>query len=297
VPQKYETTKKLDMPDSQDGRILRMWYLRLYESLQMLIPGFIGFIKHHPIENLLTKSALIYFVVYFLHVLLVFTYNDLCDWQKDQENPRKRRKLKNMNKQTLQKITCGLLILFLVFLTPLPLAIVIPFFTLSLLGVLYSRLQNRMMGWISYGALIHFLAGAYHYLSSLYLYPSALMWADICGMLAFGFIYLSGGLLNEVIDMEYDQQFGLTTWAMILEKRLAFVLIIIFQILALIFLNLFAHMPLFLLIAGIWGLWHVQNIIHTLRGPLHQESLMRFRKGSRFYFGPLHGVLIILLLY
>jgi len=268
-----------------------MFYLRLYECLQLMMFGAVGLISHYPLSFLIRIETFLYFLVFFTHLLFIYSFNDLCDLDIDLLNPRKRQ-VAAKNPKILRILVWMFLIVSTTLSLYLSATLFLIFLVLNLIGVIYSKLNNRILAGIPFGQLFHFIPGfLYFYLGIIY-YRGEIYPPELIAACSFGCVYAAGGLLNEVIDLEYDRDYGLKTTAIMLGAKPAYIIVVYMQALAILGLNLFLPNIFLLFVSAVGGLFHYRLIKDVKYSFDQQDAMIRFRRQSRIYFGVI--ILIII---
>lgn len=271
-------------------------YIRWHECAQMTVPGIVGILSYYSIQQLFTSISLIYLFGLFFHLLFVYTFNDWCDFYKDQMNPRKSavgHRRRNILLLLAALFLCGSI--FLLSLTPLNLFLSL--MCLTVLWLVYSFIRNRIIMFIPYGELLHFISGVCYFLSGIYLYVGQFKWVDLLGAMYFGMIYLAGGLLNELIDKKFDKEFGMNTLAISVGVKRTFGWFCWSQICAVFFLNFYCNNLWVLLISIIGSLAYFKKVLYLKKLIDDQSHFLFVRLMSRISFSSLTLVLIIHLLF
>ena len=186
-------------------RVKALEHLRLYESGQVLVPGAVGVLSQPGLPAL--HLLLLYSVAYASHVLSVYSFNDLCDYDTDSLNPRKSvagpRRLPRLRNQTLV-----LTAVFLASVLFLPSRVRILLLGSQVVCMAYShptiRLKRRLLG----SELAHFTAG-FSYFAAGVLVAGGDLRRHWPGGVVFGLLYLSGGTFNEIMDWDADRKASL----------------------------------------------------------------------------------------
>lgn len=258
-------------------------HLRLYESAQILFPGFVGILSQRTLPAPLV--LLLYGLAYATHVLSVYSFNDLCDYETDSDNPRKKG-ARQKSAGWLRRQTALLTLVFFAAVAFMPPAVRLLFVASQAICMAYShprvRLKRRLLG----SELAHFVAGASYFWSGV-LVAGGNARAHTLGAVLFGLLYLSGGTFNEVMDRDADAKAHQRHLVVRIGERRALALVFFVHYTAFVLLGLYARpvlTPWMAVAAGVayTGLatrvWHARD---------DAAALLRFRTLYRLLFAAL----------
>jgi len=262
-------------------------HLRLYESVQILVPGLVGILGQRARPGF--TVLLLYGITYASHVLSVYSFNDLCDDESDAANPRKaRRRAKSV--VWLRRQTAVLTAVFLATVGFMPPAVRLLFVFNQATCMAYSdprvRLKRRLLG----SEFAHFVAGSSYFTTGV-LVAGGDPLAHALGAVLFGLLYLSGGTFNEVMDCDADRQADMRHLVVRAGRRRSLALVVLVHYTAFALLAAYAPMPWMLAsIACAVGLYTalVRSVARAVDDP---AALLRFRSGYRLVFAALLAAL------
>ncbi len=262
-------------------------HLRLYESGQVLAPGFFGIVRQGSVPDL--SLLLLYAVAYASHVLSIYSYNDLSDYHSDADNPRKAD---HQTKSTrwLQIQTLLLLVVFAATAPLLPLCVASLFVGNQILCMAYSHPRIRLKGRILGSEFAHFVAGMSYFISGVLL-TGGDAYDHLLGGIVFGLLYLSGGTFNEVMDCEADRNASLRHLVVVIGKRSALWLVIGTHYACFVLLALYEPTVVVIGSCAAAAMFYTTTLSSALT--LKAELLLQFRGRYRILFA---GLLLILVL-
>lgn len=252
--------------------------LRVLECVRMLAPGICGYLITF---NEISSRHVIFFAAYFFHLLFVYTHNDFADFCFDSQNPRKALEDRG-SQESLCKLTITFFSISLVLFTSQPLSVCLLFLALSIICFIYSQFRVRIFGWFPYGQFAHFLCGAGYFFSGTIIGDA--VWEPRFTLAAFffGFIYFSGGLMNELTDFRADRLAGLSTAPMVFGLRRSYGFLIVSQMAALTCLTLFYLPEVASLLSLVALFFYFKRCFLTQ--PSEEKSLSEFRCWYRRFF-------------
>jgi 4-hydroxybenzoate polyprenyltransferase len=262
-------------------RLLR--HLRLYESAQILVPGLFGILLQRTLPAV--GLFLVYVVAYGSHVLSVYSFNDLCDYESDALNPRKTETGVRSRRWLLIQ-TAVLTAVFLASVVFLPAAVRLLLLGSQVVCLAYShprvRLKRRPLG----SELAHFTVG-FSYFASGVLVAGGDLRRQWLGAVAFGLLYLSGGTFNEIMDYEADRRAELRHLVVLAGRRRA--LGLVFAVHYAAFALLALAWPSTLAVASCTAAALLYTVtIRNLRSNVDEPGLLlRFRRRYRLLFAAL----------
>ncbi len=255
-------------------------HLRLYESGQILVPGFFGILSQGALPDFF--SLVLYFIAYGTHLLSIYSYNDFCDLDADALNPRKALD-SDKSPRWLRNQTLALTGIFLASASLLPRAVGSLLLANQVLCMAYSaprpRLKQRLLG----SEFAHFFAG-FTYFTTGVLMAGGSPRSHWIGALLFGALYLSGGTFNEILDREADRAAGMRHLAVRIGGPRALRLVVAVHGLA--FAMILAYRPSPPMTAATLAAAVVYGAAasRALRTPLAPEGLLSFRRRYRLVF-------------
>jgi 4-hydroxybenzoate polyprenyltransferase len=262
-------------------------HLRLYESVQILVPGLLGILGQHALPEL--PVLLVYGITYASHVLSVYSFNDLCDYESDAANPRKaRRRAKSV--VWLRRQTVVLTAVFLATVGFMPVGVRLLFAVNQAICMAYShprlRLKRRLLG----SEFAHFAAGSSYFTTGVLVAggdprPHAL------GAVLFGLLYLSGGTFNEVMDCDADRQAALRHLVVRAGRRRSLALVVLVHYVGFGLLAAYAGMPWMLAAIALAAVIYTALVRSVARAVDDPAALLRFRSGYRLVFAALLAAL------
>jgi 4-hydroxybenzoate polyprenyltransferase len=262
-------------------------HLRLYECIQILIPGLVGILSQRSLPAL--GLLVLYGMTYASHVLSVYSFNDLCDYESDSDNPRKTgARAKSVT--WLRNQTVGLTAVFFATVGFMPSGVRLLFVLSQAICMAYShprvRLKRRLLG----SELAHFVAGSSYFWSGT-LVAGGEARAHALGAVLFGLLYLSGGTFNEVMDRDADAKAHLRHLVVRIGKRRSLALVVLVHYAAFVLLGLYGRSPL------LWALTAAAVAVYSVlawrvtRAADDPAALLRFRSGYRLIFAGLLATL------
>jgi 4-hydroxybenzoate polyprenyltransferase len=259
--------------------------LRWYEALQGLAPAACGLLDGGGAAALRSESTAYFLLACLLHLLAIFAYNDVCDWQADQLNPRKDF-ARHAGRLAMRNTFLALLGGAFIASAFLPGRLIALLAGLQLLGLAYSTPGIRLKTAAPLAQAANFLVGAGLYVGGLLEAGGPVVsFAHAMGALYFGIIVTSGGLHSELMDFDADSRSGARTLSVRLGRQAAIRVTLLLQTLgivcALFWRPTFAMG--FLSLAALAG--HLRLRMRLLADPHGRDSLLRFQKGYRRLFG------------
>jgi len=176
-------------------------HLRIYESTQILAPGLFGILTQGSVPS--AGLAVAYATTYWCHVLSVYSYNDLCDWESDAANPRKAADAQR-SRRWIRNQTALLTAIFLAGAWLLPWRVLALLAVAQIVCMAYSDPRIRLKGLPLGGESAHFAAGYCYFLSGVLLAGGEAIPNQMGGLL-FGLLYVTGGTFNEIMDRDPDR--------------------------------------------------------------------------------------------
>lgn len=258
-------------------------HLRLYESAQILFPGFVGILSQRTLPAL--GVLVLYGVAYATHVLSVYSFNDLCDYETDSDNPRKKgarqKSVPWLRRQTVM-LTGG----FFVAVAFMPPPVRLLFVASQAICMAYShprvRLKRRLLG----SEVAHFVAGASYFWSGV-LVAGGDARAHTSGAVLFGLLYLSGGTFNEVMDRDADAKAHQRHLVVRIGHWRALALVMAVHYTAFVLLGLYARPVLPPLLAAAAAAVYTLAAARVWRAREDPDALLRFRSLYRLLFAAL----------
>jgi 4-hydroxybenzoate polyprenyltransferase len=177
-------------------------HLRLYESGQILAPGFFGLLTQQRLPP--WPLLLAFGIAYASHLLSVYSYNDYCDWEGDFLNPRKTER-KATRKEWLKGQTLILTAIFLAAVSFLPAGAAALLLSSQAVCMAYSYPRVRLKGILLGSEAAHFTVGCCYFMAGVMVAGGSPA-PHVLGGLLFGLLYVSGGTFNEIMDSEYDRK-------------------------------------------------------------------------------------------
>jgi 4-hydroxybenzoate polyprenyltransferase len=258
-------------------------HLRLYESTQVLVPGFFGILVG-PVSPHWTLLAL-YGTAYWSHVLSVYSYNDVCDYQSDTANPRKAGS-RARSAAWLRAQTLVLTTVFVACASFLPLRVALVFVVVQVICMAYSHpricLKARPLG----SEAAHFVAGLGYFASGVLIAGGDPTRHALGGVL-FGLVYLSGGVFNEIMDWEADRRVNLRHLVVGIGRARALRLLLASHLTCFILLALYERSTPVTVASGVAASLlaaSAQRLAHHLDDA---GRLLQFRRRYRLIFGAL----------
>lgn len=190
-------------------------YFRVYESLQAATPALAGFLKSGLNPTPLGWSEAIFLFAVSSQQLFLYAYNDDCDFERDRLNPRKRSSAVR-SRGTMKTLTAALFLLSSVLISLLPARAAALAWGTQALGIAYSHPRISLRTRIPSAQIVHFAVGAAYF--SIGRMAAGGSWGrgDIAASAYFGLLYMSGGLNNEILDLESDRGSGMKSLALAL---------------------------------------------------------------------------------
>jgi 4-hydroxybenzoate polyprenyltransferase len=264
-------------------------HLRLFESIQILVPGMLGILSQYSFPSL--RVFLLYTVTYGCHVLSVYSYNDYCDFRSDSLNPRKAAEAFK-NRALLRIQTWILMVIFLAGVVFLPATVIVLLAANQILCMAYSDPRARLKGKLLGSEIIHFFAG-FSYFTTGVLVAGGAVAHNLIGAVLFGLLYLSGGTFNEIMDCDADREAGLRHLAVVAGKRRALAFVIAVHYVGFALLAIYeTSIPV--IVCCVAGVLLYTMFIGALAGKGDSPAmLLRFRRRYRLIFGALLVVLAL----
>jgi 4-hydroxybenzoate polyprenyltransferase len=258
-------------------------HLRLYESAQILVPGLIGVLSQPSLPD--PGLLLLYGFAYGSHVLSVYSFNDLSDYESDALNPRKAG-LGTRSVRWLWIQTVVLTAIFLASVVFMPGPVRLVFLGTQILCMAYShprvRLKRRLLG----SELAHFTAG-FSYFATGVLVAGGDLRGHWLGGIVFGLLYLSGGIFNEIMDYDADREAELRHLVVLAGRRRALGLVFAIHYAALALLPVYEpSVPV--MVSCLASALVYRGMIRNLRAQVEEPGLLlRFRRRYRLLFAAL----------
>lgn len=258
-------------------------HLRIYESAQILVPGLVGVLSQGRLPA--PFVLLLYLTAYASHVLSVYSFNDVCDFDSDALNPRKAG-LAPRSVRWLWTQTALLTAVFLASVVFLPLRVRLLLLGSQVVCMAYShpviRLKRRLLG----SELAHFTVG-FCYFSSGVLVAGGRLREQWLGAVAFGLLYLSGGTFNEIMDYDADRKAELRHFVVHVGPRRALAFVFAVHYAAFLLLALFPPSRLAAVACAAAALAYTVLIRRLSSGVGDPALLLRFRRRYRVLFAAL----------
>jgi 4-hydroxybenzoate polyprenyltransferase len=262
-------------------------HLRLYESAQILVPGLFGILLQRAFPPI--GLFLVYMAAYASHVLSVYSFNDLCDYESDALNPRKAD-AGPRSRRWLWIQTTALTAFFLATVVFLPAAVRLLLLGSQVVCLAYShpriRLKRRPLG----SELAHFTVG-FSYFASGVLVAGGDLGRQWLGAAAFGLLYLSGGTFNEIMDYEADRRAELRHLVVLAGRRRALGLVFAIHYAAFVLLALVQPSTVGAIACAAAAVVYTATIWNLRSGVDEPALLLRFRRRYRLLFAALMVVL------
>jgi len=267
------------------GVVLR--HLRLFESVQILIPGLYGMLAEGALPA--ATRMVVYLLAYASHVLSVYSYNDYCDQDADSRNPRKRAEA-TKSRRWLGNQTLLLVAVFVVSASFLPVPVGALLLANQVLCMAYSapaiRLKARPLG----SEVAHFFAGFSYFVTGVVM-AGGTVGAHWMGALLFGVLYLSGGTFNEIMDRDADAAAGLRHLVVRAGRRFGLALVVALHAVAFVLVALLEP-SLPVLVATVAGALGYGHALRRATGEAATpQALLGFRRRYRLVFA---GLLLVL---
>ncbi len=210
-----------------------MAYFRLYESLQAAVPALAGFLKSSPPLIPFSVAAAVFLSAVVSQQLFLYTYNDFCDFERDRLNPRKEPSASRL-KKPVTALAAFLFIASSFLISLLPIRSAALAWGVQALGIAYSHPRLSLRTRVPMAQFIHFAVGAGYFLIGRMAAGGSWERGGLAAAAYFGLLYMSGGLNNEILDLESDRVAGLDSLALVLGPSRALRLVVLAQVLAIL---------------------------------------------------------------